>query len=436
MLKTTLSALLLFLCLFSIAQFPNPAIVGYWENWNGTKFVALKDIDPRYNVIHVSFASAKAGTDYDLEFVQPSNYTVSKFKSEMAALQSDGKKVFISLGGQNDPMTLDSDSEKDAFISSVNAIVDDWGFDGIDIDFEGTSMHFTDINVSAPGDPKQQRLIAAIQAILANHQTTHGERLLLTMAPETIYVQGALSKWAGNYRGAYLPIIEALSDDIDMINVQLYNSGNMFGVDGASGGEFSQATPDFLVAMTEALIRGFVAVEGRGTYSGIEASKVGIGLPGCAGWGYTTPADIEAAVNYLRGDGPKPGNYTLKKSGGYPDLRGMMTWSINSDAKCSPSYGYVSTYEKLFTVGTGVFDQDLPKKESLLFPNPVTETLYFNEPISGNISIMDAKGNKIIENMEVSKNSKINVSDFPSGLYQARIQSPNGGFKLTTFVKK
>lgn len=36
-----------------------------------------------------------------------------------------------------------------------------------------------------------------------------------------------------------------------------------------------------------------------------------------------------AAIKYLRGNGPKPGNYTLVQSGGYPNLRGMMTWSIN-----------------------------------------------------------------------------------------------------------
>ncbi|MFT6717018.1 MAG: hypothetical protein ACJA0Q_001668 [Saprospiraceae bacterium] len=54
-------------------------------------------------------------------------------------------------------------------------------------------------------------------------------------------------------------------------------------------------------------------------------------------------------MKYLMGTGPQPGNYKLKTNGGYPTIKGMMTWSINSDRTCSPSYGFVSTWGKLFT---------------------------------------------------------------------------------------
>ena len=49
--------LLLFSTLTVTSQLPNPAIVGYWENWSDGKFIYFSDIDPRYNVIMVSFAS-------------------------------------------------------------------------------------------------------------------------------------------------------------------------------------------------------------------------------------------------------------------------------------------------------------------------------------------------------------------------------------------
>ena len=333
----------------TIAQLPNPAIVGYWENWNGANFVKLKDIDSRYNVIHISFASGKGNLDYDLEFKPPSSkYNDSTFKSEIAALQAEGKKVFISIGGQNDNVMLDSLYEKTKFVSSINAIVDTWGFDGVDIDLEGSSLSFDPIKINDSSDIRLHYMIDGIKEIMANHYSTHGKKLLLTMAPETNYVQGGLSNWAvtNAHGGAYLPIIEELKDSIDMLNVQLYNSGSQYGLDGKI---YTQGSADFILAMTEAVIKGFTGIGNIGTYNGFLSSKIGVGLPGCHSSDAVPHAEIEKAMAYLRGLGPKPGNYTLQKIGGYPNIMGMMTWSINSDRKCYPSYGYVDTWSKIFT---------------------------------------------------------------------------------------
>jgi len=344
------TVLALCISLSAYTQLPTPAIVGYLENWGTGSFIKLKDIDSRYNVINIAFASLKSGTDYHMQFYPAGSYIESDFKAEMAALQSEGKKIIISIGGQNDHVILDTEAEKNTFVSSVNQIVDYWGFDGVDIDLEGTSVHFTDINIQKPGDVKQQLMITAIQEMMANHYTTHGKKMLLTMAPETHYVQGGLSPWPSNYSGAYLPIIEALKDSIDMLNVQLYSSGSMFGLDGQAGGAFVQANADFVLAMTEAVILGFTGGDTTlGIYSGFPASKTGVALPGCHSSDAVPHKELVDAVNYLMGNGPQPGSYTLKTKGGYPDLKGMMTWSINSDKRCSPSYGFVDTYSKIFT---------------------------------------------------------------------------------------
>ena len=67
-----LSALLL-ITAFSptTAQTPNPALVGYWQNWNDAACprIQLTEIDNRYNVICIAFALPAAGTDYDMVFV-------------------------------------------------------------------------------------------------------------------------------------------------------------------------------------------------------------------------------------------------------------------------------------------------------------------------------------------------------------------------------
>ena len=93
------------------------------------------------------------------------------------------------------------------------------------------------------------------------HEETHGKKMILTMAPETHYVQGALSQWTKNYPGAYLPLIAALEDEIDMLNVQLYNSGSMYGLDGKV---YNQGSVDFVLSQTEAVILGFNAYHGVG----------------------------------------------------------------------------------------------------------------------------------------------------------------------------
>tara|TARA_Y100000589_G_scaffold295529_1_gene302008 strand:+ start:947 stop:2965 length:2019 start_codon:yes stop_codon:yes gene_type:complete len=353
MMKKVLNNSLLFLlglvCSTSVfGQLPNPAMVGYWQNWN-TKyndFIELKEIDSRYNVIQIAFTKGKNGTDYDLGFTP--HYNDSAFREDVKALQGEGKKVLISIGGQNDPVMLDSVGEKDIFVTSLTNIINDYGFDGLDIDLEQASLDFTDIHVQNIGDIRIQYMIDGISEIMANHYATHGKKLLLTMAPETDYVQGGLSSWKVDnaHGGAYLPIIEALRDSIDMLNVQLYNSGSQYGLNGSI---YNQGSADWILAMTEVVIRGFDGVNDLGFYSGLPANKVGVALPGCHSYDAVPHDEMEAAMRYLIGEGPKPGSYRLLEPDGYPDLRGMMTWSINSDKKCKPSYGFVDTWSKVFT---------------------------------------------------------------------------------------
>ncbi|MFN6114789.1 MAG: hypothetical protein ACK46C_02800, partial [Flavobacteriales bacterium] len=117
-------------------------------------------------------------------------------------------------------------------------------------------------------------------------------------------VQGGMSAYGGIW-GAYLPIIDVLRNRLDILQVQLYNSGSMYGID---GGIYTQGTADFIVSQTEALLQGFTT--DGGYFAPLPPEKVAIGRPACplaAGGGYVTPAVLEQAVAYLRGTGPQPG---------------------------------------------------------------------------------------------------------------------------------
>ncbi|MBL56484.1 MAG: hypothetical protein CMP61_04770 [Flavobacteriales bacterium] len=352
MMKRLTILLFLFIGLKASAQLPSPALVGYWENWFGN-FAYFSEIDARYNVIMVSFASYKNKNDYELTFKpEPGKYWMDKdlFKNEMDSIRAEGKKVLISIGGATYPIMLDSLPEKEGFVSSVTEMIETWGFDGIDIDLEGSSLHFDEVKIGDlnAGDKRLRFMVEAIQEIMANYYSSHGKKLLLTMAPETHYVQGGMSEdfVINKHGGAYLPMIEALKDSIDMLNVQLYNSGAMPGIDGKN---YSQSTPDFILALTESVIKGFEGAGDLGLFSGLPASKVGVGLPSCEGWGYTQPKVLDATMRYLLGEGPQPGNYSLIQENGYPELAGMMTWSLNIDQFCNHDpKSFVNLYDLLF----------------------------------------------------------------------------------------
>ncbi len=337
--------------LLSNAQISTPALVGYWHNWtdNNVPYIHLDAIDTRYSVIEVAFAMPTSPSDMTMLFT-PEVVSQSTFIAKMRTLQSQGKKVVISVGGATASIDLATTTAKNAFVNSMTSILTTYGFDGMDIDIEhGNSILISGGTIAAPTNTSQVNLIAAIKQIMVNYRATFSKKMLLTMAPETAYVQGGQSAF-GSIWGGYLPIIDALRDSLDMLQVQLYNSGSMYGIDGKI---YTQGTADFIVAMTEAVIDGFTTA--GGTFRGLPENKIAIGLPACtsaAGGGYTDSLTVIRAVQYLLGKGARPGAYVLKKPTGYPALGGMMTWSVNWDAlaSCGGRYQYANTYETAFGV--------------------------------------------------------------------------------------
>lgn len=426
----TFVVLLLFTCVLYFnpcAQVPNPSLVGYFHNWNATDapYIQLDQIDNRYNLIEVAFALPKMGTEYKMEFV-PSQTTMAQFVSEIQTLQNQGKKVLISIGGATSTVKINTTAEQDTFVSSMNDIINTYGFDGIDIDLEGSSVSVNGGTISAPTDQYIILLIDGIKQIMADYHTVNGKKLLLTMAPETAYVQGGQSAFGGIW-GAYLPIIDALRDSIDILQVQLYNSGSMYGID---GNVYTQATADFIVAMGEAVIQGFNTSGGQ--FAGLPANKVAIGLPACnsaAGGGYANPAVVESALDYLMGNGGQPGTYSLANPAGYPDLRGMMTWSINWDAvsNCGSNYEFAQLYQDVF--GGLVGYQGTGPSEIKIYPNPVGDHLYIASGVaqrSVSVEVLNLKGQLVFQDQrEFQEEFRLDVSALQSGVYVLRLRTEN-----------
>lgn len=400
------------------------SLVGYLHNWNDANapYIQPDQVDSRYNIIEVAFATPTSPSDMNMVFV-PDVITQSTFITKVQTLQSQGKKVLISIGGASTTVDLTTTVNKNAFISTMTTIINTYGFDGIDIDIEsGNSILITGGTIAAPTNAAQINLIDAIKQIMATFHSAHAKKLMLTMAPETAYVQGGQSGF-GSIWGGYLPIINALRDSLDILQVQLYNSGTMYGIDGVI---YTQGTADFIIAMTEAVIHGFNT--SGGYFAGLPANKVAVGLPACnlaAGGGYTDTAVVRSAMKYLLGTGNKPGSYTLSNSGGYPTLKGMMTWSINWDAvaSCNGAYAYATNYQNIFGTTTSIEPPADKSNDVLISPNPTTTTLNIScSPGEGlYLSLFNLMGETLLQsNFEGTKQS-IDISSLPSGMYIIKI---------------
>ena len=402
-----------------IVHAQGPDLIGYWHNWNdgNAPYLELSQVDPRYTVVEVSFAVPAVGSTYDMVFA-PAETAPATFLADVAALQAQGRKVLISIGGANATVHLDSDAERDQFVSSMLAILDTYGFDGLDIDLEGASVAISGGTIANPVDARIIRLIDAVNTIADTFENTHGVPMMLTMAPETAYAQGGMSSFGGIW-GAYLPLIDALRNRLDILQVQLYNSGSMYGID---GGIYSQGTADFIVSQTEALLQGFSTAGGY--FAPLPPEKVAIGLPACplaAGGGYVPPAVLEQAVDYLHGFGPQPGSY--QRVGTYPTLRGLMTWSINWDAtaNCSVPDEFAQAYQDLFGISTTV--AEAPDSDLLLWPNPVEAGVLHLQGLQGDerLLLLDALGRTVHTERATGERTTLTV-DLPAGTYLLRVE--------------
>ncbi|MGI5393031.1 chitinase [Streptomyces sp. CA-251251] len=275
---------------------PKHAVTGYWQNFNnGAAVQRISDVSSQYDIIAVSFADATTtpgAVTFNLDSAGLGGYTVDQFKADVRAKQAAGKKVIISVGGEKGTVSVNDSASAANFANSVYAVMQEYGFDGVDIDLEnGLNPTY---------------MTQALRALSAKA----GPDMILTMAPQTIDMQSTL--------GSYFRTALNVKDILTVVNMQYYNSGSMLGCDGKV---YSQGTVDFLTALA------CIQLE-----NGLDASQVGLGLPAstrAAGGGYVAPSVVNAALDCLT-KGTNCGSF--KPSRTYPDLRGAMTWSTNWDA--------------------------------------------------------------------------------------------------------
>ncbi|WP_017559235.1 glycosyl hydrolase family 18 protein [Nocardiopsis baichengensis] len=274
-----------------------PWLTGYWHNFdNGSTTLPLSEVPSEYTMVAVAFADNLAGTPggitFDLASDELGGYTEQQFKDDIAGIQAEGRKVIISVGGQKGHVDVTNAEQAAGFARSAHDLMQEYGFDGIDIDLEhGINARYME------------------DALRDLHSRAGGDTII-TMAPQTIDFQ------APSYD--YYKLAQAIPDILTIVNMQYYNSGSMMGCDDQV---HSQGTVDFLTA------QACIQLE-----LGLRPDQVGLGLPAtpqAAGGGHQPTSNVIAALDCLE-TGSDCGSFTPAEP--YGPIGGVMTWSINWDA--------------------------------------------------------------------------------------------------------
>ena len=287
---------------------PAHLLMGYWQDFaNGATPLTLANVPTSYNLVAVAFGTATSTPGQVAFSLDPTlasdlgGYTQQQFINDIATLHSRGQKVILSVGGADGTVSVANAASASAFASSVYSLIQQYGFDGVDIDLEnGVNPTY---------------MASALEQL----ESDVGSSLIITLAPQTVDTQST----GDDYFALALDIKSILT----MINTQYYNSGTMNGCD---GNVYAEGTENFITALACTELEG-----------GLSPAQVGIGLPAstsAAGSGYVSPSVVNDALDCLAAQ-KNCGSFVPPQS--WPGIRGAMTWSINWDA--SNGYNFADT---------------------------------------------------------------------------------------------
>jgi len=280
-------------------QLPKHVLTGYWHNFdNPAVELRLSAVPNEYDLVAVAFATATSTPGAVTFTIDPGlssalgGYTDAAFTADVATLHSRGKKVVLSVGGETGTVAVNSATSATNFANSTAALIQRFGFDGVDIDLEnGLNPTY---------------MAQALRSLRAQI----GSNLIITMAPQTIDMQSTA--------GSYFALALSIKDILTVVHTQFYNSGSMLGCDQQQA--YSQGTVNFMTALA------CIQLE-----NGLRPDQVALGLPagpGAAGGGIVAPSLVNNALSCLA-RATDCGTFRPPRT--YPTIRGAMTWSINWD---------------------------------------------------------------------------------------------------------
>src|SRR5690606_9673241 len=162
------------------SDLPEHALVGYLHAGfaNGSGYTRLADVPDSWDVIDLAFGEPTSVTSGDIRFERcprtecPGVESDAEFKAairdkQAAGRRAPGRKVRPSSAGRTGQVRLTTPAARDTFVSSVSKIIDEYGLDGLDIDFEGHSLSLDagDTDFRNPTTPVIVHLISALKTL-------------------------------------------------------------------------------------------------------------------------------------------------------------------------------------------------------------------------------------------------------------------------------
>lgn len=254
------------------------------------------DVNPNVKFVILAFVNTQVDGSV---IVDDANFP----HSLVADWQSSGKKVLISVGGQNGNwgFVFSTSTTINNFISSLAAILVNYGLDGIDLDIESY--------MATP------RTVAnTIQSL----REAIGPNKLIIVSPEDVTIIQTVGfvpspDVAGQPWNYFVPIVQIADYFIDFYQPQAYNNG----YDSFAGGSVGYLQDVYLnwrnLPAQGTPIANFTGIAGEKLLIGLEASTSAGGSSF-----YATPAVIQEFKSWIA-------------SNNYP-LEGFMIWDSHWDA--------------------------------------------------------------------------------------------------------
>lgn len=268
------------------------------------------------------------------------------------SLQTAGLKVLVSLGGASTNLvntTVDfhsvlsrvSDPQcfTEEFINSLEDLLTQYGFDGVDIDIEHGLIGAGSF-VNPTGD------IAVMANILHTLHNKH-PNILLSLAPQMSNI--AATQGFGETAGNYASLVMQTAPILSWVGIQLYNSGCSLGIDNVCYG-FNPNHPetfgDTYVAMATNLLEDWPHKDGANRATGfqpylsyLKSSQIVLGFPAVDKNGVTDNASPIANISVVKRSITCLRTATLGKNSchtyvaprPYPNIGGVFEWQVTYD---------------------------------------------------------------------------------------------------------
>lgn len=310
-----------------------PALVGYLPASWGVPITISQAAQMGYNIIPVAFGEI-SDTNISLaqdQFVAYTHWgtmndsTRAQIRADILSAKANDKLryVLLSLGGQNGGTTLPSSTtEQTTLAKNTIALLNTYGFDGLDFDKENAS------------DDNGQRMDQFIK-ILKSMKLSNGQTPIVTAAPQlNSVVAGDVTQVGLVSTGTSQAFNQAIvNGDFDYLLIQAYNTGRGSNVINESGVAADETQAQYISNALRYLEKGYpgqVAVGGEfQTIKIPPKTKIIIGEP-------ASPDSANAFSIFHGSSADKPYQAMYKQFNSLvdePQYGGIMVWDINHDAQ-------------------------------------------------------------------------------------------------------